>query len=61
MRRGADEQLVGSEPVFGSIVPLSVHDIIGQTEAKPTDAWYDLEPAAVSWFLEQLAHAHTSP
>ncbi len=34
--------------MFGSIAPLSVDAIIAQTAAKPTDAWYDLEPAPVS-------------
>jgi hypothetical protein len=39
---------IGSEPVFGTITPLSVDDIIGRTAAQATDAWYDLEPAQVS-------------
>jgi hypothetical protein len=49
------------EPVLGETTPLRVKALIDETELRPTDAWYDLEPAAVSWFLEQLTHAHTSP
>ncbi len=43
--------------MLGSIAPLRVEALIDQTEVKPVDAWYDLEPAPVS---RLPTHTHTN-